>query len=151
MINALPFLIFLVIIAGTLSPFQAGINAELNRHLGHPLIAAAFNCISAGIYLLIIAVLLRVPTPSYQAILNTPWWAWLGGLCGAAYVTFTLISAPKLGALLLMISFIFGTISMSIIIDHFGWVGYQVKSLTLYRAIGLVALCISIYCIYKGR
>ena len=138
--NIIIFFIILVMFTGTLSPFQAGINAELNRHLGHPLLAAAFNCLSAGIYLILLAVLFKVPAPAYTAIFKAPWWAWLGGICGATYVAINLIAAPKLGALLLMTSFIVGTVATSIAIDYFGLVGYSVKGLNTYRLLGLFFL-----------
>ena len=80
--NLIIIFILLVMFTGTLSPFQAGINAELNRHLGHPLLAAAFNCLSAGIYLLVLAFLFKVPIPAYAAFFKAPWWAWLGAFVG---------------------------------------------------------------------
>ena len=149
--NLIVIFILLVMFTGTLSPFQAGINAELNRHLGHPLLAAAFNCLSAGIYLLVLAFLFKVPAPAYTAFLKAPWWAWLGGVCGATYVAINLIAAPKLGALLLMTSFIVGTIATSIAIDYFGLVGYAVKGVNTYRLLGLLLLGVSVFLIYKGR
>jgi transporter family-2 protein len=37
----------------------------------------------------------RVPRPRLAPLGRVPWWGWLGGVCGAAYVTavFTLIPA----------------------------------------------------------
>eukprot|EP01047_Picozoa_sp_COSAG01_P000039 COSAG01_NODE_1_length_100484_cov_170.446142_39_plen_151_part_00 len=144
------FFVILVLITGILSPFQAGINAELNRHLGHPLLAATFNCFSATVYLLLLALILKVPMPTYSALLKAPWWAWLGGACGATFVTINLMAAPKLGALLLMISFIIGTVLASVLVDSFGLVGYSIKAVSTYRLLGLFLLGLSVYFIYKG-
>ena len=144
-------LIVLVMLTGVLSPFQAGINAELNRHLGHPFLAAAFNCLSAGLYLLVLAMCFKVPMPALTAVFKAPWWAWLGGVCGASYVAINLVAAPKLGALLLMCSFIVGTVAASLAIDYFGWVGYSVKGLNMFRLMGLCFLGLSVGLIYKGR
>ncbi|RAP33259.1 hypothetical protein DID75_02580 [Candidatus Marinamargulisbacteria bacterium SCGC AG-410-N11] len=149
--NIIIMFIVLVMFTGVLSPFQAGINAELNRHLGHPLLAAAFNCLTAGVLLIIVALAVKVPTPTLSAMVKAPWWAWLGGVCGATYVAINLMAAPKLGALLLMTSFIIGTVVTASFIDGFGLVGYEVKPMNWYRILGVFFLGVSVYLTYKGH
>ena len=149
--NAILSIMILVVIAGSLIPLQSGFNAELNKYVGHPILAAAFNCLSAGVYLLAVAFLFKLPFPAFTGIMSAPWWAWAGGVCGATFVTINLMAAPKLGALLMMICFIFGTIIISAALDYFGLFGYTIKLLNPYRFMGIVLIGISAFLIYKGR
>jgi hypothetical protein len=50
-----------------------------------------------------------------------PWWAWLGGLCGAASLLSQPIAAPRLGAGTNIGLLITASSVMSVGFDHLGW------------------------------
>jgi len=86
------------LLAGAAVPFQAGANAMLGRLLGHPLWA---TLVSLGVSVaLIVPVMMvfRLPVPAAGVALKGPWWIWIGGAAGVAYITAALLLAPKLGA-----------------------------------------------------
>ena len=77
---------------GALNTVQTGTNSALRKSLDQPLVAAF--AITAGA----LATNLGLQWPSAERVAQTPWWAWTGGLFGAAYVLSTIFVAEKVGA-----------------------------------------------------
>ncbi len=84
---------------------------------------------------------------SWQSI---PWWAWLGGLLGAFNITLSIFLAAKLGALTLAISLVCGQIIASIVLDHFGWLGYPQISISPERMIGALCVIVGLFLVSKS-
>jgi transporter family-2 protein len=143
-------LVLMVVAAGSLLPFQSGINSMLSRQLGHPLSAAIVNFVVGIAALTLGAVVFRAPMQLSTAAARTPAWAWLGGLCGATIVVMAMLTAPRLGASLVFGSLIAGQIGGSVVLDHFGWAGYPVHPLSATRTLGLCALVVGLVLIKKG-
>ncbi|MFG0329291.1 MAG: DMT family transporter [Phycisphaerales bacterium] len=133
-------LIVLTAVAGMLQPVQAGVNAELRRHVDHPLQAASWNMIISALTIFAALAVFRLPPPSLAALRAAPWWALTGGACGATIVLTMLIAAPKLGAALLIGCFVTGELIASVGLDHFGAVGYPARPASLTRLLGLALL-----------
>ena len=129
-------LILTVVLAGSLSPLQAGINASLSRHLGHPVFAAIANTGIATLVLVLLLLALRVDLPSMTAVSVTPRWTFLGGVIGATLVFCAIIFAPRLGAAGYVCALIVGTMSASLLIDHMGWVGFASHPVNGLRLLG---------------
>jgi bacterial/archaeal transporter family-2 protein len=133
-------LLTLVVAVGMLLPIQTGINAEFRRHAGHPLLAAALNFAVGGAAIALVAVVLRVGTPRLESLGNAPWWAWFGGFCGATLVVMGIIAAPRIGATLFVTGLVAGQLGASVIFDHFGWVGFEVRPFSATRLLGICLL-----------
>ena len=88
-------MVLMAVSVGGMVVLQAGSNALLGRLLGHPLSA---SLTSLGVSLGVVSLLLRVPLPATASLGGAPWWSWLGGLFGAAYLTVAILVAPRLGA-----------------------------------------------------
>lgn len=143
-------LLLLVVAVGMVLPAQAGINAELRRHLGHPIFAGVVN-FGAGLVVMVLAVAVTGLTlPSAEQLGRAPWWAWLGGLCGSALVITSVIAAPRLGATLLIGGLVAGQLVASLLIDHFGLLGYPVKPATLGKLVGVALLAAGIALIHRS-
>lgn len=143
-------LIFLTVIVGMMIPVQAGINAEFRRHVGHALWAGTLNFSVGLIAILILCTLFGLPLPSFTNLSTAPWWSWLGGLCGASLVVIAIIAAPPLGASLFIVCLLSGQLTSSVIIDHFGWVGYDLRPITSIRVLGLVLFVVGIFLVERG-
>jgi transporter family-2 protein len=63
-------------------------------------------------------------------------WGWLGGVLGAAYAVGTVLLARELGAALLTALVITGQLVCSVILDHFGWVGFTAHAAGIGRIAG---------------
>src|SRR5690606_3391952 len=84
----------IALLAGAAVPFQAGSNAALGRMLAHPLWAALVS-LGVSVTLVLPALLaLRVPTPTISTATQAPWWIWMGGVAGVAYVTAAIMLTP---------------------------------------------------------
>jgi transporter family-2 protein len=136
-----PYLLF-GFAAGAMLPIQFGINAQLARWVESPLRA---TLISFAVGTLVLAVAMAAADrdwPSAEKIGSGPWWVWVGGLLGAFYVLGSVVSAPKLGAATLVAVILAGQAVASLLVDHFGWVGFAENPVTPTRllGIGLVAV-----------
>ncbi len=54
---------------------------------------------------------------------EAPKWSLLGGVLGVVYLTSIVISVPFVGVGLTMVAVIIGQLIMSMIIEHYGWLG----------------------------
>jgi transporter family-2 protein len=75
--------------------------------------------------------------PSGERIGEAPWWVWIGGLLGAFYVLGSIVTAPRLGAVSLVALILAGQAVASLIVDHFGWVGFEANPVTAGRLAGM--------------
>jgi transporter family-2 protein len=128
--------------AGAMLPFQAGINAQLAQYLDSPLRASLVSFVVGALVLLPIVAVFARGLPSAERVSSAPWWVWLGGALGAFYVAGSITSAPKLGAVTLIAVILAGQALASLVVDHFGMVGFDEHPATLGRVagIGLIAL-----------
>jgi transporter family-2 protein len=129
-------LVVLALLLGVLLPVQAGVNAQLRVSLGHPLAAALVSFLVGTAALALGALVARVDLPWAGAWSGSPWWHWVGGLIGAAYVAGAVVLAPRLGAATLVAAVVAGQMLTSLVLDHFGWVGFPVQEVTPVRLIG---------------
>jgi bacterial/archaeal transporter family-2 protein len=73
-----------------------------------------------------------------------PWWAWFGGFCGAVSLLSQPIAAPRLGAATYIGLFITASSVMSVIFDHFGWLGFSEHPAGIGRVVGCALMVIGI-------
>ena len=127
--------------AGLALPFQAGANAELAAWVHSPIRAAFVSFLVGTLVLLVIAALVFKPLPSWTRLGHAPWWVWIGGGLGAFYVSCSIVSAPKLGAATLIALVVAGQSVASLVVDHFGWVGFEENPISPGRVggMGLIA------------
>jgi bacterial/archaeal transporter family-2 protein len=126
--------------AGTLVGMQAPINARLGRGVGG--LQAATLSFVVGTIALLLAVSFAKGGGfgSYRHLDSVPWWAFIGGLLGATYVTVAILTVRTLGATGLTVAVITGQLLISVLIDRFGLLGIARQPLALHRIVGLVLL-----------
>ncbi len=123
--------------AGVVLPFQAGINAELAEWVHSPVRAAFVSFLIGTLVLLAAAALVFRPLPSSGRLGDAPWWVWVGGALGAFYVVGAVVSAPQLGAATLIALVVAGQAMASLVVDHFGWVGFESQHISPARLVGM--------------
>ncbi len=124
--------------AGAMLPIQFGINAQLASWLGSS-VRAAFVSFVVGALTLLAAVLVASRGWPDRAG-DAPWWVWIGGALGAFYVLGSIVTAPRLGAATLVALILAGQAIASLLVDHFGWVGFEENPITALRVLGVVLL-----------
>lgn len=132
---------------GAMLPFQAALNAQLARFTGHPALAALISFTVGMLALLFYSFTLR--WPSLPQVLQAPWWLWLGGFLGAAYVAVAAALAPRIGVATLLGATIAGQMITSLIIDHYGLLGVPKQEISLLRIVGALLLVLSVVLIRK--
>lgn len=135
--------------AGIMMPVQAGINALLGGQLRSPFLAALVSFCVGSLVLALFCLFLRVPLPGIQVLSRIPVWMFAGGLLGAFFVTTTIILAPKLGAVTLLASLITAQMVASLILDHFGLIGYPVHQVNVWRILGVACLITGVFLVQK--
>lgn len=133
-------LLLLAMVVGLLLPIQAGVNAQLRIALGDPLAAALVSFLVGTLGLAALMLALRVPLPLAAAWQRSDWSHWIGGLLGAAYVGLAVVLAPRLGAGTLTAAVVAGQMLTSVVLDHFGWIGFTQQPLSLSRVAGVALL-----------
>ncbi len=131
---------FLVALVGAGTVFQTAMNAQLRASLGHSLLGAAINF---GVGLLVLGLmiaLMRVPLPAPQVLGTVPPWAWCGGILGASFVAVVAFAGRELGALVVVGAVVVGQVVASILIDHYGWLGFPERALSPTKILGCVLL-----------
>lgn len=127
----------LAIVAGAMIPFQAGVNVALSRFVGGPSRAALISFAVGTVALLVVSVLATRGLPTLNRASDAPWWVWIGGLLGAFYVFGSIVSAPRLGAVTLIAAVFAGQAVASLVIDHYGWVGFPEQAISPARLAGI--------------
>jgi transporter family-2 protein len=129
--------------AGALVGMQAPVNARLGRAVGS-VQAASISFLIGTIALLLIASLASGGLGSYSKVSGVPWWALIGGLLGAVYVTVAILTVRTLGASSLTAAVITGQLLISVVIDRFGLLGIARQPIGAQRIIGLVLLVVGV-------
>ncbi|KAJ3036584.1 hypothetical protein HDV00_002544 [Rhizophlyctis rosea] len=117
-----PTIIFAVI-AGCCISIQAGVNGTLGRHTIPSF--ASFYSFASGTAILYVFLLADFRWGKAKglnvrkALKATPWWAYLGGICGAIYVIIVVVITPQLGAAILLGASVCAQVITAVIMDHF--------------------------------
>lgn len=138
------FLILLAMAAGTLDAVQAGASAQLTKGLGQPWWAAIVGTLITLVVLAVATAVTGQPLPSPRAVAAVPWWAWLGGICGAFFVLSMLLCTGPLGAGLYIGLTVSCALVASVVVDHFGWIGLDVHPAGIGRITGAVFMLLGV-------
>jgi transporter family-2 protein len=143
-----PLAIVLVAVAGLLVGMQPPINARLGREIGG-LQAAAFSFIAGTVALVLIVAVSKRGIGTLGDVGRVPWWALLGGLLGAVYVTVAILTVRTLGVSSLTAIVIAGQLAGAVVIDRFGLLGIAKQPIGAGRIIGLVLLVIGVVLVVR--
>lgn len=143
------FFIILAIAAGVMMPTQAAINNKLAQAVESPVLAAfiSFAVGTAALFLYILAT--GVPLANLALAKNAPLVAWTGGLLGAFFVAATVTVVARLDVALTFSLIIAGQMLITLVIDHFGLLGVEVKEINLPRLLGVTLITIGVILIRR--
>jgi len=142
-------ILVLTALAGCLMPVQPAVNAVTAQMMSSPYLASFFSFLTGTLVLGLLCLALRLPWPDGKIIMGLPWWAWLAGPMGAFFVTMTIVAVPRLGAMSVMALLIAGQMGMSLVMDHFGWLGIPAQPISLWRILGAILLFTGVVLIRK--
>lgn len=141
--------VILTAVVGGLIALQAPINSGLGRTIGS--FQAAFVSFTIGtVALCLIAAFARGGIGTVTDAGNVPAWYYLtGGLLGAAYVTTVLVTVRSLGAGGVTAATVAGQLSMSMVVDQFGWLGVEKSPITALKVFGVLLLAAGTFLIVR--
>ena len=125
---------------GGLLPIQVGVNAELAKYINSSILAALVSFLVSGLCLILGALMFKAPLPTLNQVTSLPTWLWGGGMIGAAVVLGSILAGPKIGALALISLLLAGQLVVSILIDHYGWLGFPLQKMNIQRFLGVLLL-----------
>lgn len=136
---------FLALVAGVSLSIEGAIYGELGKSIGK-LESSLYNFAVGTI--IITVVLLFFGKGSLSYTWKAPKWQLTGGILGTIYLTILVIGIPLVGVGLAMISVIVGQMAMSMIIEHFGWLGSQRRPINKERFGAVILMAIALFLIY---
>ena len=141
-------MIVLAIIGGATLSVQAALNGRLGSNVG--VFKSAFLTFSVGA--VVTALLIFFFEPNHAVtLMDVPKWQLLGALCGVPYIVIMVVAVQRIGTAVATVAVIFGQLSMSVLIDNFGWLGNEAISLSGSRISALVCLAVALYFIYSSN
>lgn len=143
-------LLALPLLSGAMMPVQAGVNAQLARHIDSVLAASLISFVVGSVALLFITLAQRELPTGMSTFRGLSWWHWTGGLLGVLFVASAAFAAPRIGALLFMSLILAGQLSAALLLDHFGWAGFAQASVTLDKLAGLALIVVGVWLIHRG-
>ncbi len=142
--------IALGLVAGAALPVQGAINARLRAELDAPIAVAAFSFLVATAAMALVLAATRSPAPRVAPLRGVPWWGWLGGLCGATYVTAVFLLIPEIGAAPTVALTVAGQQVASVLVDRHGLLRLPRRPITARRLAGVSVLLAGVALIQLG-
>jgi|SRR6186713_1831360 len=134
------FYFLLAFVAGMALSIQVGVNSTLRRALDNPGMATLISFVVGTVGLVVYLVVMRSSLPTRAEMASVPSWAWLGGLVGAFYVTTSVIAGPRLGSATFLALIVLGQLLASLVMDHYGWLGFPEHPISTLRIVGAILL-----------
>jgi transporter family-2 protein len=140
--------------AGAVLPVQGAVNAQLRADVDAPVTVGAFSFLvaTASMAVVLAAVLAagRSARPSAAGLRSVPWWGWLGGACGATYVTSVFVLIPEIGVAPTVALTVAGQQIASVFVDRYGLLRLPRRPISGPRLAGVVLLLAGVALIQLG-
>lgn len=134
--KALPYMLAAVIVGATIST-QPALNAILARAIGSAFVASAISIAIALLGILAVLAVVGVERIAGDTFTAVPWWVYLAGLAGTVFVVGGVIIAPVTGALAFFVCIVAGQMIGSVIADHYGAFGLEIREVSVMRLLGI--------------
>ncbi|MFQ3392781.1 DMT family transporter [Enterobacter mori] len=140
-------MILLAVCGGATLSIQAAINGQLGGSVG--VFKSAFLTFSVGALVTALLIFFFEPKQAVT-LLDVPKWQLLGAMFGVPYIVIMVLAVQRIGTAVATVAVIFGQLTMSMLIDNFGWLGNPAIPFSLSRLGAVVCLGIALYFIYSS-
>ncbi|CDQ41310.1 MULTISPECIES: DMT family transporter [Virgibacillus] len=141
-------MILFTLLAGITLSAQSSVHGTFSRKAGT--IETTFLTMLTGLVFLTI-IIIFFGQGNVLRILSAPVWQLSAAFLGTAFLLLSVIAVPRIGVIATNVAVISGQLSISMIIDHFGWFDSLVIPLDWKRLVALLFMIIAIYFIYRGN
>jgi transporter family-2 protein len=139
--------VFFMAVVGGCIALQAPINAGLGKSTGS--FAAATISFAVGTLLLAAIVILSGKAGGLGEVAHVEWYYRLGGALGAAYVFSALVLVDEIGAGGVAAATVTGQLTLSVVLDRFGFLGLEQQPISAARVLGVALLLAGTYLIVR--
>jgi len=140
------FFIFLAVVGGTAGTLQAHFMGVMDQNLGT--LESMFITYGCG-GLLIGLVMLLLGGGNLGGWNTVPWYTLSAGLLGLVVIGILGFAAPRIGLVPVMTLFVASQFIVSAVMDHFGLLGAEVRTLDLSRVSGLGVILVGIWLVIR--
>lgn len=141
-------MIVLAVIGGSMLSIQAAINGQLGSQVG--VFKSAFLTFSVGAIITALLIFFFEPK-QLVTLMDVPKWQLLGAMFGVPYIVIMVLAVQRIGTAIATVAVIFGQLTMSMLIDNFGWLGNQSISFSMSRLGAILCLGIALFSIYSSN
>ncbi len=134
------FFIVLAMLAGMMMPTQAAINNKLASFVESPVLAAFISFVVGTAALFVYILFSGIPLGNLASLKQASVVSWTGGILGAFFVASAVILVPRLGVALTFSLIVAGQMLITLVLDHFGFLGVPVKELSVMRLMGVALI-----------
>ena len=143
------FYLLIALAAGAMMPTQAATNNKMAAFVDSPILSALVSFLVGTIALFVYVIVSGIPLANLASVKDAPAVAWIGGLLGAFFVTAAVTLVPKLGVAMTFSLIIAGQMIVTVIIDHFGFLGVPVQEVTIERIGGILLITVGVIIIHR--
>ena len=140
-------MMLLAVLGGATLSVQAAINGRLGSQVG--VLKSAFLTFSVGALVTALLIFYFEPVQAVT-LLDVPKWQLMGAMLGVPYIVIMVVAVQRIGTGIATVAVIFGQLAMSMLIDHFGWLGNSSIHFTYTRLGAVICLGIALYYIYSS-
>lgn len=141
--------ILIALLAGAGMALQVGFNSTLKERVGHPFHAALISFASGTVLLGVLSWSARGHWAPVSRAAAGPWWMWLGGCTGVVYVASSAALANRVGGAAWLGMIIAGQLIASLVLDHYGLLGFSAHPINPLRIAGAGLLLLGAYLLLK--
>lgn len=131
----------LAVLAGTALSFESAIYGQLGETIGK-LETSFYNFFMGTLIMGLLWLFFGKGKLSYA--MEAPKWSLLGGVLGVIYLTAIVISVPFVGVGITMVTVIIGQLIMSMVIEHFGWLGIKQTRINKEKVFAVISMIIAL-------
>ncbi|MBM6628496.1 DMT family transporter [Mammaliicoccus vitulinus] len=139
------FIYIIAILAGSVLSFESAIYGKLGENIGQ-LETSFYNFLMGTLILGILVLFFGKGEMSF--VPKAPKWSLLGGILGVIYLTVIVVSVPFVGVGITMTAVIIGQLIMSMVVEHFGWLGIERTRVNKEKIFAVIAMVIALILIY---
>lgn len=125
------------ILVGAAISAQPAMNALLARSIESPFGASAISIAVAFLSILAVLAMTGAWRINGEMLAEVPWWVFLAGIAGTVFVAGGAVITPVTGALVFFVCIVAGQLIGSMIADHFGAFGLEVRKVSAMRLAGI--------------
>ncbi|KNH32377.1 DMT family transporter [Exiguobacterium acetylicum] len=136
------------LLGGVMLSAQSSINGAFSQKAGA--LESTFLTFFTGMLILALAILF-FGQGNVLLLLEAPRWQLSAVLFGVSYLFLTILAVPQIGVTAASIATVIGQLGAGMVIDHIGAFGGVVVPLDGKRLLGLLAMLVALYFVYRGN